>query len=366
MAASAQDQDNCGAPVCRVRPFCEFHFNKAMQECNDAPAGSSKAPPASAAGGGVIRRSKSKAPPASTAGGGVCRTKSVRGKSDTRGQRARLWCFTLNHYTELDISRLHALTETGTASYLVYGREVVPGNGTPHLQGFVRFTRALRLQDVLAVSPIAHYEVTRGSPVQAADYCKKDGDFVEIGELPAGPAGRAKRDYAQIVTACKAGDLDSLDPEVLFLHYGTAKRIKADFARAPPNLDDVCGIWYQGPPGSGKSYKARQACPAQDLYLKPANKWWDSYCGQDFVLIDDFDTNHKCLGHHLKIWADRYAFAAEQKGSTIQIRPKTIIITSNYSIAEIFGDDLALTTAIKRRFKIFTVVDRQAVLQDGL
>jgi len=293
-------------------------------------------------------------------------TKNSRKKStcgDNSG-RALNWVFTLNNYHDDDCELLDKLVQFGVATYVVYGFETAPVTGTPHLQGMVTFTKRRRLSQILDVCPTAHYEVMRGTPEQASQYCKKGGLVREFGSMPLSAAGRAKRDYAAIVASCKAGDLESLDPQIFFLHYGVAKRIKSDFAKAPANLDDVCGVWFMGPPGSGKSFMARTQCAPEDLYLKPCNKWWDSYQGQSHVLLDDFDTNHKCLGHHLKIWADRYAFAAEQKGSTVQIRPKKLIITSNYSVAEIFGDDLALTTAIKRRFQIYQVVDRQAVLLD--
>lgn len=292
----------------------------------------------------------------------LARTRSVRSQDGL--PRARLWCFTCNNPDDMDAFKYDGLVPQGVASYVVYGREFAPHTGTPHYQGFIRFEKCLRLSDVLRVCPQAHYEVTRGTAQQAALYCKKDGDFREFGSLPAGPAATAKRDYAAIVAACKKGDLESLPDDTFFLHYGTAKRIKTDFAKPPPNLDDCCGVWFVGPPGGGKSFMARARCSADDLYLKPANKWWDSYQGQEFVLIDDFDHNHKCLGHHLKIWADRYAFPAEQKGSTIQVRPSVIMVTSNYSIDDIFHEDAALAVAIKRRFKVFIVNDRKAVCTD--
>lgn len=38
----------------------------------------------------------------------------------------------------------------------------------------------------------------------------------------------------------------------------------------------------------------------------------------------------------LKNWADVYPFIAEKKGSSMMVRPKRIIVTSNYKIREIF------------------------------
>jgi hypothetical protein len=67
--------------------------------------------------------------------------------------------------------------------------------------------------------------------------------------------------------------------------------------------------------------------------------------------MDDFDCGK--LGHLLKIWADRYPFNAETKGGMLAIRPKKLVITSNYSPDDPkFEWDAEETAAIKRRFKI--------------
>ena len=72
---------------------------------------------------------------------------------------------------------------------------------------------------------------------------------------------------------------------------------------------------------------------------KPMNKWWDGYAGEEVVVLDDFDPRHaEHLSYYLKIWADHYAFNAEVKGGMIRVRPKTVIVTSQYAIEDCFKE----------------------------
>ena len=127
-------------------------------------------------------------------------------------------------------------------------------------------------------------------------------------------------------------------------------KIKASKQKKPEALETgVCGVWYYGATGVGKSRAARDENP--DHYLKGPTKWFDGYDGQEAIIIEDIDPSHQYLGYHLKIWADRYPFAAEVKGSSMCIRPKKIVVTSNYHPREIWND-LSMLDPILRRFKI--------------
>lgn len=103
--------------------------------------------------------------------------------------RTRHFCFTVNNYSSADDDELKALGTAPGTSYLVYGYETGE-SGTPHLQGYICFESTKRFAQVKSILPDgAHIEVKRGSPKQAADYCKKDGIFQEFGTLPRSPNG---------------------------------------------------------------------------------------------------------------------------------------------------------------------------------
>lgn len=82
------------------------------------------------------------------------------------------------------------------------------------------------------------------------------------------------------------------------------------------------------------------------------NKWWCGYEGERFVIIDDFDKEHKYMGYYLKIWADRYAFPVEVKGGRKVIRPEKIVVTSNYHPNEIWESEPGTLKPLLKRFKV--------------
>ena len=92
--------------------------------------------------------------------------------------QARNWCFTINNPT-----REPRFNEDKMV-YLVFGRETGEEFSTPHLQGFVQLISKMRLSAVKnLLGGEAHLEVARGTATQAADYCKKDGDYEEHGSI---------------------------------------------------------------------------------------------------------------------------------------------------------------------------------------
>lgn len=125
------------------------------------------------------------------------------------GPRAKFWCFTLNNYTPANVDFFSSPIDG--VDYLIFGREV-GANGTPHLQGTVCFRNRLRLTQVVRKLGQAHYTVTR-SLCSSIEYCKKEGDFVEVGQAPK--EGKAKdsenKDLEDFKNSVKEGVLDMKD-----------------------------------------------------------------------------------------------------------------------------------------------------------
>lgn len=261
--------------------------------------------------------------------------------------RTRSYCYTLNNYTDEDILSL----STVDCRYHIYGKEVGEC-GTPHLQGFIYFHNAKSFNTVRRLHDRWHIEATRGTTQQAIEYCKKEGDWYEYGEEPISQKRKGemeKERWVRARTLAMENKLEEIDADIFIRQYGNLRKIQKDYMPDVEDNDDVTGIWYYGAAGTGKSRTARDKYP--NAYLKMCNKWWDGYQDEVNVIIDDIDKNHACLGHHLKIWADRYAFLAEIKGGAIKIRPKHIVVTSQYHINEIW-DDQETREALQRRFKV--------------
>jgi len=270
--------------------------------------------------------------------------------------QAKCWCYTLNNP-----SAAIAFNED-TMTYLVYGEEVGE-SGTPHHQGFVIFKNNKRLNNLKDINGKAHWEMKspKSTYAEASDYCKKDGKYYEFGTLPvenikkAQPAGnKANHEkWRAINDKAKEGDLDWIDqqhPKVFNQSYRNLKQMRTDYMKRKEDLPDVCGLWLYGKSGVGKTKLVRTLYP--DAYLKkPNNKWFDGYQQEDVVVIDDLDDTHTYMGYELKKLADAYCYLVEVKNSSMYIRPSKCVVTSQYTIREIWSDDQKTCEALERRFK---------------
>jgi len=272
-------------------------------------------------------------------------------------KQSRDYVFTTNNYTEAHIQALEELD----CVYVVYGKEK-GDSGTPHLQGYVRFKSPKTFSACKKAMPEgSHIEIKKGTCQQAIDYCKKDGDVYERGEAPKSAAEGGKMEkqrWKRILAAAEQGDWDMLreeEPQVWCrMEEKLRKKRKVVPEPLPIGPGEKVHEWYYGVPGSGKSHKARMENPG--AYIKRRNKWWDGYEDQDVVIIEEWSPDDKLSLQNLKEWADKWPFGAERKGGYMVIRPRKIIVCSNYhpnDCCERAEDSKALA----RRFKVTHFTD---------
>jgi len=272
----------------------------------------------------------------------------------TNTSKHRHYVFTINNPTLEDPSALEGPTLTSIMAisgvrYCVIGLERGIQN-TPHFQGAISFTSP-RSQSSVRKLIRGHIEVQRGTHQQARAYCQKDGKYVEWGTPTVDPGEQAAQqstDWEEAFELAKSGRLDAISAEKRIRYYRTFQLIKRDYQGPVPSLEGVCGQWIYGPSGTGKSHAVHSAFPG--AYLKDVSKWFCGYQGEDTIWIDDVDPSQSSwLARFLKIWADRYPFPAQVKGGSMVIRPKRVIITSNYSI-DSMGFSESDLPAIQRRY----------------
>lgn len=238
--------------------------------------------------------------------------------------QSKHWCFTINNYDESDIDRCGSLE----CVYIVWGKEVGE-NGTPHLQGFVSFEKRKTFNTVKnALGPKVHLERAKGSPEQASNYCKKDGDFVERGVLPGGQGKRTdlQEVYHQIKTGSDLKSIAESNPTAA-IKYSTGILRLQQFFR--PKREGPPTIWtFWGKTGTGKTRRVWEFTDHAELWVHPGGQWFDGYMGHKSALFDDFDGSWFKITYLLKL-LDRYVFTVPVKGGFTWWAPTTIYITSN-------------------------------------
>jgi len=201
----------------------------------------------------------------------------------------------------------------------------------------------------------------RGTLDQAVDYaCKDDKEPMIFGVKPESAGEREKSRFAAARQQAMTGNPDAvMDDQIYITHFSNISRIahRALAMRDTKDLDQLPDCyWLYGVPGAGKSFFARQMFPA--LYVKEPNQWWNNYIPghHTCVLIEDLDPSHAYMAHYVKTWTDRYAFRGNVKNEDpILIRPPAFVITSNYSVEQVFGashDRFVDCQAIRRRMKV--------------
>jgi len=246
--------------------------------------------------------------------------------------RKRKWFFTWNNYTEEDVQMLKnsAECEKSTIRHILFGHEICPKTGTPHLQGNIYFKNAIScLALKKRYGKVPHWEPTRGNEEQVRDYCsKEDGEWYEYGEPECQgkrndinlvkemiKQGKGMRDILEVATS-----FQSIRSAEIRLKYGEPQRFWKTFVQ-----------WFCGPTGSKKTRKALKILMALgEVYKITKGKWWEGYDGHKYILIDDYRPDF-CSFEELLTILDRYPVRVECKGGSRELLARHIIITTPLS-----------------------------------
>lgn len=94
------------------------------------------------------------------------------------------WVFTLNNYNQQQEETLKKLQQEGYIKYIIYGHEIAPTTGTPHLQGYIQLEKKSRLKTIknkLQMETI-YLEPAKGTIKDNQQYTTKDNNYIELGQ----------------------------------------------------------------------------------------------------------------------------------------------------------------------------------------
>nr|WAE42391.1 MAG: replication associated protein [Cressdnaviricota sp.] len=264
--------------------------------------------------------------------------------------RSRNFIFTINNYTPEDEQSVADIE----CKWIIAGKEVAPTTGTPHLQCAIVVSSPTSIRALSKRLPRAAIRVMDGTPEQSRTYCSKsDTAPYERGVCPISnveKGNKEKRRWADAFSAVQENRLDDVPKDILCtklksVEYAVqrVKQTKTDLS----TLTEWLHEWRYGETGTGKSETARADNPG--AYIKdPTKDWWDGYNGEEVVIIEDFDKYQVKQGGDMKRWLDKYPFQAPIKGGYLLIRPKKIVVTSNYRVEEIWSDEQTVGPILRR------------------
>lgn len=244
--------------------------------------------------------------------------------------RSRSYCFTINNPDFGESHKDLSAWFQSNAQYVVMGIEV-GASGTQHIQGYVYFANPRSFKSLKKIMPTAHIEVAKGTPLQASDYCKKDGNYTEFGELPKQgkrndldqireliDAGRGMSDIVEVATSYQSVRM----AEVILRYREKPRDWKPEV------------WWFYGATGTGKSKKAYEMMPNAYTCMS-TGKWFEGYDAHEDVIVDDMRKDFLKF-HELLRFLDRYPLRIEVKGGSRQFLAKRIIITSCHHPSQLF------------------------------
>ena len=311
-------------------------------------------------------------------------------ENKTDNYQIKCFAFTWNNYKNTE--NWENIIQSFATNYcedLFYAEEIAPTTGTEHLQGYFRLEDKKRLKTVSnLLENKVNLQKAKKCKLANFRYCSKTGlcwvfnkisgfkGFInneqkqKIDRESKKHIRKEGKSYQTCVNLAKEGKFDSILNEYPQIYLQYENKLKALFIDVNKTQRLFLGneygpffknhfLWLWGKTGTGKSYfcntvvellnafykelskERNQPFKPLRAYYKNKNKWWDKYTNEEIVIIEEASPeSFKISAHYYKQWIDEYPFNPEIKGATLDyIRPKFIIITSNYSLKQCCSED---------------------------
>lgn len=249
-------------------------------------------------------------------------------------------------------------------NYLVMGQECCPTTGRQHVNGYYEYPRARKLDTELNKfnkhfgKGFGNLQAARGSHGENFDYSSKDERNVYEFGTPARQGVRKDLIEAQKeINDGKSVDNITIENPMLYHIYGrTLNKLEDLRMRKMYRTTMTKGTWIYGPTGTGKSREAFKNFHPSTHYVVPNdNGWWDGYCQQETVIINDF--RGKIPYDELLQIVDKYPYSVKRRGrEPMPFVSKHVIITSSLSPQECYHNRLA-NDSIEQLLRRFHVVE---------
>lgn len=262
----------------------------------------------------------------------------------------------------------------------IIAHEIAPTTGLPHRHCWLHLASAPDFVDADVFHLDGHNKTHKGNyqaikyEENCKDYVIKDGDIIT--NMTKDEMDKIKNSQPQqkiskaeigklIIEGKELKELALLYPQIIYDYNKLKSNIKS-FRRDTAdvrNLETLENEWYFGGTGCGKSKQIHDKYPTK--CKKTKDIYFNNYCGEDILYFEDFDGSWGDVVWNMKEIADHYPFEAQCKlAEPMLIRPKKIIVTSNYTIREVYEQyfkmreilcDNILIGAIERRFKVIKI-----------
>lgn len=284
--------------------------------------------------------------------------------------QAKNWVFVINNFTQDDVDNVMALENNCDAIIAEYEHL---NEGTPHIQGYVSFSKRMYRSQVSRLLPRAFLEKANGGWTHNWAYCSKEGNvFIEKGHvLKQKTSDTAFEEMFKDMKRLTPQEFEDAYPKFWVMHREKVMAVMIENAGARVSTWDgkltEKNVWIWGKAGVGKSKWAASQGTYNEILKKNLNKWWDGYnlLSHKIIILEDYPClpQGNMLVQHMKIWGDRYPFEGECKGSHLLVEPGRFffIVTSNYPISECFAMEQDIE-AIQRRFQEIEMTEENHLL----
>lgn len=269
--------------------------------------------------------------------------------SNPKSMQGKSWTFT--KFSDTDW--LWSPDNLDELEYAVWQLEECPETGRLHYQGYLRLKNNAwqkRVQTHFLCDASCHVEIAKGNAHQNTEYCtkegRKDGPWI-VGVAPTSSQGKRTDLLAATEMIAEGASMRTLAETMptTYVRYERGLRSLQQTLGQTNAMRQLSVEVHWGAPGTGKTRQAYERFP--NLYRWPGSKWFDGYNGQETLLLDDFygkGITYEDLLHLLDI----YPITREVKGSMVQARWTTVIITSNKPIQAWYPEEEEIEALTRR------------------